>query len=76
LYTITNQPLYEIRIADNLYKVQSGKLLLKNFPATSYPQSVQALTITYQPIYSLRISYTTVYASRHAISHDVFRRSD
>jgi len=75
-YTISNQPLYEIRIADNLYKVQSGKLLLKNFPATSYPQSVQALTINYQPSYSLRISYTTVYANRRAISHDVFRRSD
>jgi hypothetical protein len=75
-YTITNQPLYEIRLADNLYKVQSGKLLLKNFPATSYPQSVQAFTINYQPVYSLRISYTTVYASRRAISHDVFRRSD
>ena len=75
-YTITNQPLYEIRIADNLYKVQSGRLLLKDFPATSYPQSVQAFTINYQPVYSLRISYTTVYASRRAISHDVFRRSD
>jgi hypothetical protein len=75
-YTITNQPLYEIRLADNLYKVQSGKLLLKDFPATSHPQSVQAFTINYQPVYSLRISYTTVYASRHAISHDVFRRSD
>jgi len=75
-YTITNQPLYEIRIADNLYKVQSGRLLLKNFPATSYPQSVQAFTINYQPTYSLRISYTTVYANRRAISHDLFRRSD
>ena len=75
-YTIINQPLYEIRIADNLYKVQSGRLLLKDFPATSYPQSVQAFTINYQPVYSLRISYTTVYAGRRAISHDVFRRSD
>jgi hypothetical protein len=75
-YTITNQPLYEIRIADNLYKVQSGRLLINDFPATSYPQSVQAFTINYQPVYSLRISYTAVYASRRAISHDVFRRSD
>ena len=75
-YNITNQPLYEIRLADNLYKVQSGKLALKNFPATSYPQSVQAFTINYQPNYSIRISYTTVYASRRAISHDLFRRSE
>ena len=75
-YTIANDPFYEIRLADNLYKVQSGKLLLKNFPATSYPQSVQAFTINYQPSYSLRISYTTLFASRRAISHDVFRRSD
>jgi hypothetical protein len=56
--------------------VQSGRLLLKDFPATSHPQSVQAFTINYQPIYSLRISYTAVYASRRAISHDLFRRSD
>jgi hypothetical protein len=56
--------------------VQSGRLLLKNFPATSHPQSVQAFTINYQPNYSLRISYTTLYASRRAISHDLFRRSD
>jgi hypothetical protein len=75
-YTITNEPLYEIRLADNVYKVQSGRLLLKNFPATSHPQSVQAFTINYQPNYSLRISYTTLYASRRAISHDLFRRSD
>jgi hypothetical protein len=37
---------------------------------------VQAFTINYQPSYSLRISYTTLYASRRTISHDVFRRSD
>ena len=75
-YTIINEPMYEIRLSDNVYKVQSGKLLLKNFPATSHPQSVQAFTINYQPSYSLRISYTTLYASRRAISHDLFRRSD
>jgi hypothetical protein len=63
-------------LADNLYKVQSGKLLLKNFPATSNPQSVQAFTMNYQPSYSLRFSYTILFASRRAISHDVFRRSD
>jgi hypothetical protein len=56
--------------------VQLGRLLLKDFPATSYPQSVQAVTINYQPVYSLRISYTAVYASRRAISHDLIRRSD
>ena len=75
-YQIVNEPIYEIRLSDNLYKVQSGKLALKDFPATAYPQSVQALTINYQPSYSLRFSYTAVYASRRAISHDVFRRSD
>jgi hypothetical protein len=75
-YQIINEPIYEIRLSDNLYKVQSGKLLLKHFPATAYPQSVQALTINYQPLYSLRLSYTVMYASRRAISHDVFRRSD
>ena len=51
-------------------------LLLKNFPATSHPQFVQAVTINYQPSYSLRISYTGLFASRRAISHDVFRRCD
>lgn len=75
-YSINNEPIYEIRLSDNLYKVQSGKLVLKNFPATSNPQLVQAFTINYQPTYSLRFSYTTLYASRRAISHDLFRRSD
>lgn len=74
-FRITNQPLYEIRLADNLFKVQSGQLLLKQFPATSYPQAVQAITMNYQPIYSIRLSFSIVYASRRAISHDLFRRS-
>lgn len=74
-FRITNQPIYEIRLSDNLYKVQSGQLLLKQFPATSYPQAVQAITINYQPVYSLRFSFSMVYASRRAISHDLFRRS-
>ena len=74
-YNIVNQPLYEIRLSDNLYKVQSGQLLLKQFPATAYPQAVQAFTINYQPAYSLRLSCTMLYASRRAISHDLFRRS-
>ena len=67
--------MYEIRLADNLFKVQSGQLLLKQFPATSYPQAVQAITMNYQPIYSIRLSFSIVYASRRAISHDLFRRS-
>jgi hypothetical protein len=74
-FQIANQPLYEIRLSDNLYKVQSGSLLLKNFPATAYPQAVQAITLNYQPTYALRFSYSLVYASRRAISQDLFRRS-
>lgn len=74
-YLIANEPLYEIRLSDNLYKVQSGKLLLSRFPANAYPQGVQAATINYQPSYSLRFSYTILYASKRAISHDLFRRS-
>lgn len=74
-YNIANTPLYEIRLSDNLYKVQSGQLLLKKFPATAYPQSVQAIAFNYQPFYSLRFSYTLIFASRRAISHDIFRRS-
>ncbi len=74
-FNIVNHPLYEIRLSDNLYKVQSGQLLLKNFPATAYPQAVQAFTLNYQPTYSFRCSYSMVFASRRAISHDLFRRS-
>ena len=58
-----------------MYKVQSGQLLLNQFPVTDFPQAVQAITINYQPSYSLRFSYSVVYASRRAISHDLFRRS-
>lgn len=75
-YQITNHPLYEIRLSDNLYKVQSGQLLLKQFPATAYPQAVQAISLNYQPNFALRFSYSIVFASRRAISHDLFRRSN
>jgi hypothetical protein len=74
-YYISNNPLYEILLANDLYKVESGLLNLKNLPATTNPEITEAISIQMQPTYSTRISLTGVYASKRAISYDYFRRS-
>ena len=74
-YFIANNPLYEIRLVYDLYKVESGVLQLQGLPATSNPQSVQAISIQYQPDYSSRISITGVYSMKRSIDYNYFRRS-
>ena len=74
-YFIANNPLYEIRLVNDLYKVESGVLQLQGLPATSNPQSVQAISIQYQPDYSSRISITGVYSMKRSIDYNYFRRS-
>lgn len=74
-YYIANNPLYEIRLVNDLYKVASGALQLKGLPATTHPQSVQAISIQYQPSYSSRIAITGVYSMKRSIDYNYFRRS-
>ncbi|MGI9138077.1 MAG: hypothetical protein ACR2IM_03465, partial [Sediminibacterium sp.] len=74
-YFIANNPLYEIRLVNDLYKVASGSLQLNGLPATAHPQSVQAISLQYQPNYSSRISITGVYSMRRSIDYNYFRRS-
>ena len=74
-YLIANNPLYEIRLANDLYKVESGVLQLQGLPASSNPQWVQAISIQYQPDYSSRISITGVYSMKRSIDYNYFRRS-
>jgi hypothetical protein len=74
-YFISNNPLYEILLANDMYKVESGLLRLKNLPATSGPEITEAISIQMQPTYTTRISITAVYAAKRAISYDYYRRS-
>ncbi len=74
-YYITNNPLYEIRLVNDLYKVASGALQLKGLPASVHPQSVQAISLQYQPSYTSRIAITGVYSMRRSIDYNYFRRS-
>ena len=74
-YLIANNPLYEIRLVNDLYKVESGMLQLQGLPATSNPQWVQAISIQYQPNYTSRIAITGVYSMKRSIDYNYFRRS-
>ena len=74
-YYISNNPLYEILLANDIYKVESGLLKLKNLPASTGPEITEAFSIQMQPTYSTRISVTGIYAAKRAISFDYYRRS-
>ena len=74
-YFISNNPLYEILLANDIYKVESGLLRLKNLPATTSPEITEAVSIQMQPTYTTRISITGIYAAKRAINYDYFRRS-
>ena len=74
-YYISNNPLYEILLVNDIYKVESGLLRLKDLPATTGPEITQAISIQVQPTYSTRVSLTGIYASKRAISYDYYRRS-
>ena len=74
-YYISNNPMYEILLANDMYKVESGLLRLKNLPASTGPEITEAISIQMQPTYSTRISFTGIYAAKRAISYDYYRRS-
>jgi hypothetical protein len=74
-YFISNNPMYEILQANDMYKVESGLLRLKNLPASTSPEITEAVSIQMQPTYTTRISITGVYAAKRAISYDYYRRS-
>lgn len=63
-YYISNNPLYEILLVNDMYKVESGLLRLKNLPATTGPEITKAISIQVQPTYSTRVSLTGIYASK------------
>ena len=74
-YAIVNNPLFEIRLVNDLYKVASGSLQLKGLPAYAHPQAVQAFSIQYQPSYSTRVAIAGVYSMKRSIEYNFFRRS-
>ena len=74
-YYISNNPFYEILLANDLYKVESGLLRLKYLPASSSPELTGAISIKFQPTNSINISLIGVYAAKRAMNYDLFRRS-
>ena len=74
-YYILNNPLYEILLVNDLYKVESGLLKLKNLPASSSPEITGAISFKIQPSYNSNFTFTCIYAAKRAINYDYFRRS-
>ena len=74
-YFIANNPLYEILLTNDLYKVESGILRLKKLPAATVPEITQAISLQFQPSFTSRISLVGVYSAKRAISYDEYRRS-
>lgn len=74
-YYIVNNPLYEIILSNDLFKIETGTLNLKNLPASTSPPIVQALSINFQPNYSFRLGLTGVYSMRRSIDYNYFKRS-
>ena len=74
-YYILNNPLYEILLVNDLYKVESGLLKLKNLPASSSPEITGAISFKIQPSYNSNFTFTCIYAAKSAFNYDYFRRS-
>lgn len=75
-YRISNNPLYDILLVNDLYKVESGLLYIKNMPASTSPELTHSFSIQYQPNYNFSLSLSGVYASNRFMNHDLFRRSN
>ncbi len=75
-YKIANNPLYDILLVNDLYKVESGLLYLKNMPASVSPESVHSFSVQFQPSYFFTFGLSGVYAINRSIHSDFFRRSD
>jgi hypothetical protein len=74
-HTIANNPLYDILLVNDLYKVESGILNIKNLPASTSPSIMNALSLHYQPSYLFSFGITGLYAMQRAMNYDYFRRS-
>lgn len=75
-YKIANNPLYDILLVNDLYKVESGLLYVKNMPASVSPEMIHSFSVQYQPSYFFTIGLSGVYAIKRPIHSDLFRRSD
>ncbi len=74
-YRISNNPLYDLLLVNDLFKVESGLLYLKNMPASASPELTHAFSVQYQPNFNFSLSLSGVYASGRFMNHDLFRRS-
>lgn len=74
-YVFTNNPIYQIMLVNDLYKVESGTIHLNNLPASNSPEIVNAINVQYQLSSSFKLGLTALSVGRRSISYDYFRRS-
>ena len=72
---IANQPVYEIKLMNDLFKLESGSLAIKNLPASTSPEWVYACSMSRQIGMNTRVGLTTIYAKDRFMHYDYFRRS-
>ena len=72
---LDNTP-YQLLSINDLHPFTKGLLLLKGLAAESSPSFTNVLTLQFQPISTLRIGVTMLYAIQRPIAIDYFRRSE
>ena len=71
-----DNPNYQFLDVNNLQVKESGLLQIKNLPKSNGPKFVNAISLIYQPVYSVTFGLTTVYAQERPVSLNLFRRSE
>jgi hypothetical protein len=72
----TSNPVYQLLYVNDLHKLESGMLNLKELPVDNNPSLANALSIQYQPAFSIRFGATMLYAQYRPVAIDYFRRSE
>lgn len=73
---ISNQPIYEIRNVNDLFKMESGRLLLKGLPFANNAMFSIATTISYKPNLNWQFNIDQIWAGKRPVRINYFRRTD
>jgi hypothetical protein len=74
-YSISNNPIYQLSLGTDLYKVESGLLHLEGLTSSNSPELVHAISISCQPLNQLQATITGIYAADRHEEIDYFKRS-
>ena len=73
---ITNNPVYEIRNVNDLFKMESGQLLLKGLPFSNSAKWYGATLIEYKPNLRWQFSINHIWAGSRPINYNYFKRTN